>query len=114
MLAMADAVALRAEVAALRAHERELDFERERLLAAAEVGRLQQENERLRELLGLREILATSAVAARITGAEASGLFRTATLNKGESDGVTEGFAVIAGGGVVGRVVATSPHASRR
>jgi len=74
---------------------------------------ISRENERLRALLGLRDTLPDSAVAARITGAEASGLFRTATLNKGERAGVSEGFAVIAGDGVVGRVVATSPHASR-
>lgn len=102
-----DLVGVRQEREWLRSRVRNLETEADAASAIA------QENERLRELLGLREILATSAVAARITGAEASGLFRTATLNKGESDGVTEGFAVIAGGGVVGRVVATSPHASR-
>ena len=74
---------------------------------------LARENERLTELLGLRDSLAPHSVAARITGADASKLFRTATLNKGRRDGVSEGAAVIAAEGVVGRVVATSLHASR-
>lgn len=102
-----DLVGARQEREWLRSRVRSLEAEAD---AASAIAR---ENERLRALLGLRDTLPTSAVAARITGAEASGLFRTATLNKGRSDGVAEGFAVIAGGGVVGRIVATSPHASR-
>ena len=102
-----DLVGARQEREWLRTRVRSLEAEADSASAIA------RENERLRALLGLRDTLPTSAVAARITGAEASGLFRTATLNKGHSDGVAEGFAVIAGGGVVGRVVATSPHASR-
>lgn len=72
-----------------------------------------RENERLRALLRLRDSLPSRTVSARITGADSGGLFRTATLNMGEQDGVSEGFAVISGEGVVGRIVATSPHAAR-
>jgi rod shape-determining protein MreC len=72
-----------------------------------------RENSRLTALLDLRETLPSDAVAARITSADASGLFHTATLNKGERHGVAKGFAVVAAGGVVGKVVATSPHAAR-
>lgn len=105
--AYVDLVGARQEREWLRTRVRALEED------ADQASAISDENERLRALLGLRDTLPTSAVAARITGAEASGLFRTATLNKGEADGVSEGFAVIAGGGVVGRVVATSPHASR-
>jgi len=105
--AYVDLVGARQEREWLRDRVRSLEAEAD---AASAVAR---ENERLRALLELRGTLPASAVAARITGAEASGLFRTATLNKGARDGISDGFAVIAGDGVVGRVVAISPHASR-
>jgi len=76
-------------------------------------GEVGAENQRLHGLLELRETMPRDAVAARIAGADIGGLFRTVTLNKGERDGVEKGMAVIAADGVVGRVVATSPHASR-
>ncbi len=87
----------------LRRLERDLD--RHRSFGA--------ENERLRALLDLREILPGQPVVARITGADASGLFRTATLGKGSADGIIAGMGVIAPDGVVGRVVASSAHAAR-
>lgn len=72
-----------------------------------------QENSRLKALLDLQDGLITRSVAARITGAHETGLFRTATLNRGRSSGIGEGFAVISGDGVVGRIVTVSPHAAR-
>lgn len=105
--AYVDLVGARQEREWLRARVRTLEEE------ADQAGSISDENERLRALLGLRDTLPTSAVAARITGAEASGLFRTATLNKGHQDGIARGFAVISGGGAVGQIVSTSPHASR-
>jgi rod shape-determining protein MreC len=52
-------------------------------------------------------------VAATITGADPSDRFRTVTINKGTQHGIDKGFAVIAGAGVVGQIVTTSPHAAR-
>ncbi len=105
--AYVDLVGARQEREWLRARVRALEAESDAASAVA------QENERLRALLDLRETVAARAVAARITGADASGLFRTATLNKGSRAGISQGFAVISGEGVVGRVVATSPNAAR-
>jgi len=102
-----DLVGARQEREWLRSRVRDLEAE------ADAAGAVARENERLTELLELRESLPGDAVAARITSADASGLFRTATLNKGERAGVAKGFAVVTPGGVVGKVVATSPHAAR-
>ena len=74
---------------------------------------VRRENERLTALLDLREELGGMPVAARVTGIGASPLFHTATLDRGTSQGITEGMAVLARAGVVGRVVAASPNASR-
>jgi rod shape-determining protein MreC len=106
-----DLVAVREEKEWLRRRVRELESLAD---GASEVG---AENERLHALLELRETMrsedVSARIAARIAGADVGGLFRTVTLNKGERDGVEKGMAVIGAGGVVGRVVATSPHASR-
>jgi len=74
---------------------------------------IRRENERLNALLDLREALGGMPIAARVTGIGASPLFHTATLDRGTSQGILEGMAVLAEDGVVGRVVATSPNASR-
>jgi rod shape-determining protein MreC len=102
-----DLVGVREEKEWLRRRVRELES------LADGAGEIGAENQRLHALLALRETMPRSAVAARIAGADVGGLFRTVTLNKGERDGVEKGMAVIAADGVVGRIVATSPHASR-
>jgi rod shape-determining protein MreC len=102
-----DLVGVRQEKEWLRRRVRELES------LADGAGEIGAENERLRSLLALRDEMPRDAVAARIAGADVGGLFRTVTLNKGERDGIEKGMAVIAADGVVGRIVATSPHASR-
>jgi len=102
-----DLVGVRQEREWLRRRVRDLEAALDR---KAEVS---AENERLRALLRMRRSLPRRSVAARITGADAGGLFRTVTIGKGERDGVTKGMAVVATGGVVGQVVTTSPHAAR-
>ena len=91
----------------LRRRVRELEGQVERAAT------IESQNARLQALLDLREGMPGQSVAARITGVDASGLFRTATLNKGERDGVQKGMAVVAPAGVVGKVVSTSPNAAR-
>lgn len=102
-----DVVGARQEREWLRTRVRALEAD------AGAIDAVRDENDRLKALLGLKDGTATRSIAARITGAEASGMFRTATLNVGVQDGVLEGFAVIAGDGVVGRIVSTSLNASR-
>lgn len=102
-----DLVGVRQEREWLRRRVRELEGQVERAAA------IESQNSRLQALLDLREKMPGQSVAARITGVDASGLFRTATLNKGERDGVEKGMAVVAHAGVVGKVVSTSPNAAR-
>jgi rod shape-determining protein MreC len=95
--------------------------ENERLLAElarvkadqARMAELEQENRHLTELLELREVLGVDAIAASVIGSDATGLSHTLVLGQGSSSGLKPGMAVLSNEGVVGRIVATSPHASR-
>jgi rod shape-determining protein MreC len=102
-----DLVGIREEREWLRTRVRELerDLDRQR--------RTRDENHRLKAVLALRDEFGGMPVAARITGIGASQLFQTATINRGTSQGVAEGMAVLARPGVVGRIVAASPNAAR-
>ena len=95
--------------------------ENERLLAElarvradqARMAELEAENRHLTELLELRDALGVDAVAANVIGSDATGLSHTLILGQGSSSGLKPGMAVLANEGVVGRIIATSPHASR-
>lgn len=82
----------------------------ERLRALAE------ENRQLRALLQLRDALPQTAIAAEIVGRDQSfwrswqGNF---LLDSGAIRGIEPGMAVITGDGVIGQVVAVSPHAAQ-
>lgn len=103
----ADLVGVRQENAWLRKRVRELEARADRMAD------LESQSARLQSLLDLRDSMPGQAVAVRITSADLKGLFRTATLNKGERDGIVRLMAVVAPQGVVGHVVATSPNAAR-
>jgi rod shape-determining protein MreC len=79
----------------------------------ARLAELEVENEHLGELLELKNALGTSAVAANVIGSDATGLSRTLILASGTDDGLRPGLAVLANQGVVGKIIAVSPHASR-
>ncbi len=80
----------------------------------AEVYRLQQEvaqllearreNEGLREMLGLVQKVSHEVTVAEIVARSPSNWLGSVTINRGRRDGVEPGMAVIAPGGVVGRV----------
>jgi rod shape-determining protein MreC len=72
-----------------------------------------REAERLREILQLRKELPLETLTAEIIAREGAPWSRTITLDKGSSDGVRLNSAVISATGVVGRVIALGPHASR-
>lgn len=59
----------------------------------------------LERLLGMRESVDVPTLSARVIAADASPWFRTLTVDRGHRDGVLEDMAVIAPGGIVGRVV---------
>lgn len=85
-------------------------------LLTAETTRLAEielENERLRSLLDFREQLHGDLLTARVIGRDATGLSRTLTIDRGETDGISRGAAVIAPEGVVGQVFMVSPRAAR-
>jgi rod shape-determining protein MreC len=72
-----------------------------------------QEAARLRELLGLRETVPIDTIPAQVVGRDGVPWFRTLTLDRGESEGVTLNAPVISPTGVVGRVFAVGAHAAR-
>jgi rod shape-determining protein MreC len=81
-----------------------------------EVARLKEvelENERLRRLLAFRPQVQADVVTARIIGADALGLSRSLAIDRGTSDGVHKGAAVLAPEGVVGQVLLAGRHAAR-
>lgn len=87
--------ALRAEVAEARA-------------AVAELDELRRQNDRLRALVGLRERQPGEAVSATIIGRGTSPRFRTLRIDRGASDGLQPGQAVLAPEGAVGQILRVS------
>jgi rod shape-determining protein MreC len=67
----------------------------------------------LERLLELREQVALKTVAANIIGGAATPDFRTLTIDRGTRDGIRTDMAVIAPGGVVGRLVVPSARAAK-
>ncbi len=90
-------VGVRAENEALKADVDRMTLER----AAFEEAVL--ETDRLRKLLGFRERTGFTAVPATVVGADVSGWFRTITIDRGSTDGIERGMAVVSPDGVVGR-----------
>jgi len=79
----------------------------------ARMAELEVENRHLTELLELRDALGVDAIAANVIGSDATGLSHTLILGQGSASGLKAGMAVLSNRGVVGRIIATSPHASR-
>jgi rod shape-determining protein MreC len=74
---------------------------------------LKVENRHLTDLLELKDALLMNAVAADVIGGDATGLSRTLILSEGTTDRLKRNMAVISTAGVVGKLVAISPDASR-
>ena len=74
---------------------------------------LGQRTQDLRQLLELRQRAELATTAAEIIAAGASPEFRTVTIDKGSADGLAADMAVISPGGVVGRVILSSPRAAK-
>ena len=67
------------------------------------------ENERLRELLNLKEKTGYDQVAARVIARDGSVWFNTVTISRGSSSGIALNMPVVTSGGIVGRGIAVSP-----
>jgi rod shape-determining protein MreC len=102
-----DLVHVHEENARLRAELARVTSDRARL------AELEVENRHLTELLELKGALGLDAVAANVIGSDATGLARTLVLGQGSASGLRTGMAVLSSTGVVGKVIATSAHASR-
>jgi len=100
-------VGTRRENDALRKELAELESER------ARTSELEAENQRLGDLLELRDALAMKAVAANVIGSDATGLSRTLIIGQGSHSGFRRDMAVIAAAGVVGKLIAVAPDAAR-
>jgi rod shape-determining protein MreC len=102
---------------ALRQVQREnLDLRRENetlQVRLQEQRALAERAETLRQLLELRDRSNLETVAAEIIAASASPEFRTVTIDKGSRARIEADMAVIAPGGVVGRVILPSPRAAK-
>jgi rod shape-determining protein MreC len=70
-------------------------------------------NARLKALLDLKGTLNTPSLAVSVIGEDSSAWFKTLVVDRGSSDGLTEGMPVLAAGGVVGRLVKVAPNSSR-
>lgn len=102
-----DLVNVRQENAQLRQQVATLEGQRTRL------AELEVENRHLSDLLELRDALAMRAVAARVIGADATELSRTLILSEGSRSGLRRDLPVISTEGVVGKLIAVAPNASR-
>jgi rod shape-determining protein MreC len=102
-----DLVNVRKENARLRKRVAALEGEKTRL------AELEVENRHLSDLLELRAALGMRAVAARVIGADATELSRTLVLSQGSGSGLRRDLPVISTDGVVGKLIAVAPNASR-
>ena len=94
------------------AHEENLQLRQ--TLAQVQVKLLEHEAQALRaaqleRILDLRERTPLRTVAASVIAGDATGIFRTLTIDKGSSSGLRKDMAVIAPAGVVGRIVDPPP-----
>src|SRR5690606_15470671 len=74
---------------------------------------LQQENDKLRALLGSSAAIEDKSLVAEVLAVYSHPFSHQVVLNKGSKDGVTEFQPVIDDQGVVGQVVSVGPSSSR-
>jgi len=102
------------EFASLREENARLREENSRLLAwQTAARRLENENERLRELARFREGPEAAYITARVVGDSVSAYVRGALLNVGRKSGVAAGQAVVTGEGLAGRIAEVGENSAR-
>ena len=89
-----------------------IEENRKLLNALADLREINQENIRLKRLLDFRENISFKTVVARIIAKDISQEFRSLRINRGESSGIKPHMAVLAGEGVVGRVLRTTSQSA--
>jgi rod shape-determining protein MreC len=79
----------------------------------AQLNEVQNENTSLRKQLKLLPTLNNPVVAASVVGHDPSNLLEYVVIDKGSSDGIAEGNAVLSDGVLVGQCESVSSHSSR-
>ena len=74
---------------------------------------LDRQNQQLKKLLGDNKTLPRTFFAAPIIGRSSDAWWRQVILGRGSQDGIKDGFIVTGIGGLVGRVMAVTPHTSQ-
>jgi rod shape-determining protein MreC len=77
------------------------------------VSELEQQNRQLRSLLGQPAVTQSQSIGAAIIGRSADHWWQQVTLGRGSNDQVRLDAAVMAPGGLIGRVVSLTPNTSR-
>lgn len=90
--------------------ERENDELRQRLATDAE---LREENRLLREQYNLPQPPGRTLLPARVVAYQPDGIRQFVTLNRGSSDGLKDGMAVVSGGSLVGRLSEVTAKSSK-
>jgi rod shape-determining protein MreC len=73
-----------------------------------------QENERLRQILGLQQKVAYSMIAGEVIAGDAkAAISQTITVNRGKREGVNTEMPVVTPIGIVGMTIVVAPHASQ-
>jgi len=73
---------------------------------------LEIENERLRALLGFSQAVEFEYVVADVVARNSDNWFSRVTLSRGSADGIAKDMPVVTSQGLVGRIVAVTPHVS--
>lgn len=71
------------------------------------------ENERLRSLLNFKREVSTNLLPARVIGEDPSGWSQIVIIDRGSSDGISEGMAVVTADGIVGQIHYSSRQGSK-
>jgi rod shape-determining protein MreC len=102
------------EFASLREENARLREENARLLSwQTAARRLENENERLRDLARFKDGPEAAFITARIVGDSVSAYVRGALLNVGTRGGVAHGQAVVTGEGLAGRIAEVGDNSAR-
>jgi rod shape-determining protein MreC len=98
----------------VRERNESLELENAQLRSEIEAARVAAaENDRLRRELELKPRLKYQSVSAEIVSRETQAWFKVVTIDKGSIDGIRKNNPVVTPDGLVGRVVAVGPNASK-
>ena len=101
------------DISMLRSDNRRLEAENQALRRqVAELSAAGQDNVALRGALDFQRSFGHRTVAAQVIGRGPDGFSRTLEIDRGSADGLRVGMIVAGGGGLVGRVRETGPHAA--